>query len=62
MAPHVDGLYAEYGDRVRPLLPCARRAFVRLTDWVEDGHRPPGSATLSRPRAGVDQVNHCGLG
>ena len=39
---HVDGLHAEYGDRVRPLLPCARRAFVRLTDWVEDGRRPPG--------------------
>ncbi len=58
---HVDGLYAEYGDRVRPLLPCARRAFVRLTDWVEDDRRPPASTTLARPANDVDQVNRCGL-
>jgi hypothetical protein len=58
---HVDGLYAEYGDRVRPLLPCARRAFVRLTDWVEDDRRPPASATLARPADDVDQINRCGL-
>jgi len=59
---HVDGLYAEYGDRVRPLLPCARRAFVRLTDWVEDDRRPPASTTLARPADDVDQVNRCRLG
>jgi hypothetical protein len=58
---HVDGLHAEYGDRVRPLLPCARRAFVRLTRWVEDGRRPPGSATLARPADGADTVNRCRL-
>jgi hypothetical protein len=58
---HVDGLYAEYGDRVRPLLPCARLAFTRLTRWVEDGRRPPASATLTRPAAGTDTVNHCRL-
>ncbi|MFC6286757.1 tannase/feruloyl esterase family alpha/beta hydrolase [Nocardioides sp. GCM10027113] len=58
---HVDGLYAEYGDRVRPLLPCARSAFVQLTRWVEDGARPPASATLSRPAEGTDTVNHCRL-
>lgn len=58
---HVDGLYAEYGDRVRPLLPCARRAFVRLTRWVEDGDRPPRSATLAKPGADRDTVNRCSL-
>lgn len=58
---HVDGLHAEYGDRVRPLLPCARRAFVRLTRWVEDDRRPPRSATLAKPRTG-DTVNRCSLG
>jgi hypothetical protein len=58
---HVDGLYAEYGDRVRPLLPCARRAFVRLSRWVEDDRRPPRSATLAKPGSG-DTVNRCSLG
>ena len=58
---HVDGLHAEYGDRVRPLLPCARRAFVRLEAWVEDDRRPPASSTVSRPGPEVDQVERCGL-
>jgi tannase/feruloyl esterase len=58
---HVDGLYAEYGDRVRPLLPCARRAFLRMTAWVERDRRPPPSATLSRPADGADTVNRCSL-
>jgi hypothetical protein len=58
---HADGLYAEYSDRVRPLLPCARRAFLRMTAWVERDRRPPGSATLTRPRDGADTVNHCSL-
>ena len=54
------GALAEYGDRVRPLLPCARRAFVRLTRWVEDDRRPPRSATLAKPCSG-DTVNRCSL-
>ncbi len=58
---HVDGLHAEYGDRVRPLLPCARRAFLRMTAWVERDRRPPASATLARPREGADTVNRCSL-
>ncbi len=58
---HVDGLRAEYGDRVRPLLPCARRAFLRMTSWVERDRRPPASATLTRTRDGADTVNHCSL-
>ncbi|QZY30302.1 tannase/feruloyl esterase family alpha/beta hydrolase [Nocardioides coralli] len=58
---HVDGLHGTFGDRVRPLLPCARRAFQRLTAWVEDGRRPPADATVPRPPAGTDQVNRCSL-
>ena len=59
---HVDGLYGEYGDRVRPILPCARRAFERLVAWVERDRRPPASTTLTRPRQGADTVNRCRLG
>jgi hypothetical protein len=59
---HVDGLNAEYGDRVRPLLPCARRAFVRMVAWVEDSRRPPVSATIRRAPDGVDETNRCSLG
>ena len=58
---HVDGLHAEYGDRVRPLLPCARRAFLRMTAWVERDRRPPASATLARPREAPTRVNRCSL-
>jgi len=58
---HVDGLNGEYGDRVRPILPCARRAFVRLTDWVESSRRPPHSATIPREPASYDETNHCRL-
>jgi len=58
---HVDGLRDQFGDRVRPLLPCARRAFVRLEDWVEDGRRPPASSTLDRSGARQREVNRCGL-
>ncbi|MGH3361036.1 MAG: tannase/feruloyl esterase family alpha/beta hydrolase [Nocardioides sp.] len=58
---HVDGLHAEYGDRVRPLLPCARRAFSRMVAWVERDRRPPRSSTLTRPADGYDTVNRCRL-
>ncbi len=58
---HVDGLRDTLGDRVRPLLPCARQAFVRLEDWVEDDRRPPGNATLARPARRDREVDHCSL-
>ena len=58
---HVDGLTARYGDRVRPILPCARRAFVRLVGWVEDDRRPPASRTVPRAPAS-DETNRCSLG
>ena len=59
---HVDGLNAEYGDRVRPILPCARKAFVRLTEWVESSRRPPRSTTVPREPAAYDETNRCELG
>jgi Tannase and feruloyl esterase len=57
---HVDSLHAQYPQRVRPILPCARRAFVALERWVEHDRRPPADATIDRPRHG-DVVNTCAL-
>ncbi|MDQ4008869.1 MAG: tannase/feruloyl esterase family alpha/beta hydrolase, partial [Actinomycetota bacterium] len=57
---HVDSLHTEYPDRVRPILPCARRAFVALERWVEDGTPPPPDTTVQRPHRG-DVVNRCSL-
>jgi hypothetical protein len=57
---HVDSLYTTYPDRLRPLLPCARRAFVALEHWVQDGMAPPRDATIARPQSG-DLVNSCAL-
>ena len=31
---HVDGLYATFPDRLRPLLPCARAGFTAMVRWV----------------------------
>jgi hypothetical protein len=45
---HVDGLVDAYPDRLRPLAPCHRAAFVALERWL-DGVTPPKSATLPRP-------------
>ncbi len=57
---HVDGLYDTYPDRLRPLLPCYRSAFVALTAWVEHGTPPPADHTV--PRRPGDLVNSCPLG
>ena len=57
---HTDGLYDTYPDRLRPLLPCARRAFGLLTAWVERGQRPPRDGRYPRPSSG-DLVNTCRL-
>ncbi|HEY0639183.1 MAG TPA: tannase/feruloyl esterase family alpha/beta hydrolase [Pseudonocardiaceae bacterium] len=56
---HVDGLYALYPDRIRPLLPCFTAAFEAAEAWL-DGRRPPASATLPRPTGG-DLANTCVL-
>ncbi|WP_323792832.1 tannase/feruloyl esterase family alpha/beta hydrolase [Nocardioides sp.] len=58
---HVDGLAAEYGDAVRPILPCARKAFVQLTRWVERDRKPARSRTVKQPSAGADAANSCRL-
>ena len=57
---HTDGLYDAYPDRLRPLLPCARRAFTLLTTWVERGAKPPADGRYARPESG-DLVNTCRL-
>lgn len=56
---HVDGLYDTFPDRLRPILPCHREAFVALEDWVERGTPPPPSGTIPRPDG--DVVNACAL-
>jgi hypothetical protein len=58
---HVDGLRGTFGDKVRPLLPCARTAFDAMTAWVEQHRQPPASATVGRA-PGTDEVNTCALG
>jgi hypothetical protein len=55
---HVDGLYDTYPDRLRPILPCYRSAFLALVSWVEHGRKPPPSRLVPRP-AGGDIVNDC---
>ena len=57
---HVDGLYNDYPNRLRPILPCQRAAFIALERWVEQGVRPPASQALPRPRGGG--VNWCAIG
>ncbi|HXH79268.1 tannase/feruloyl esterase family alpha/beta hydrolase [Nocardioides sp.] len=57
---HVDGLYAAYPDRLRPLLPCARDGFDLLTAWVEEGQAPAPDRFVPRPTGG-DLVNTCSL-
>ena len=58
---HVDQLYDVFPDRLRPILPCYRAAFVALERWVEEkgNQRPPPSRRI--PRSGGDLANHCEL-
>ncbi len=49
---HVDGLYDTNRNRLRPLLPCARSAFTKLTHWVERGQKPPRDGYYHRPTSG----------
>jgi hypothetical protein len=58
---HVDGLYDTYPDRLRPMLPCYRAAFLALTGWVETGRSPSGPQDVAAPSGG-DVVNHCSVG
>jgi len=55
---HVDGRADLYPDQLRPILPCYREAFLRLTSWVTTGKAPPASQTVARPASG-DLANTC---
>ena len=57
---HVDSLAADYPDRLRPILPCYRAAFLAMERWVERGEAPPPTQTIARPSEG-DVVNDCTL-
>ena len=59
---HVDQLYDVFPDRLRPISPCYRAAFVALEQWVESkGQRkPPASGFIPRPASG-DLANECAL-
>jgi hypothetical protein len=55
---HVDSLAADFPDRLRPILPCYRAAFLAMERWVERGEAPPPTQTIPRPAEG-DVVNEC---
>jgi len=59
---HVDQLYDEFPDKLRPIAPCYRAAFVALEHWVESkgNRKPPESKTIPRV-AGTDLANQCSL-
>jgi hypothetical protein len=57
---HVDGRYDAFPDRLRPILPCYRSAFIALTAWVEKGTPPPPDQLVPDQRQG-DVVNSCAL-
>lgn len=59
---HVDQLYDVFPDRLRPIAPCYRAAFIALENWVENkgNTRPPASKTIARPVSG-DVANECSL-
>jgi alpha-beta hydrolase superfamily lysophospholipase len=57
---HVDQLYDEFPDRLRPIVGCYRAAFLALERWVE-GHgrvKPAKSQFIPRPASG-DITNEC---
>src|SRR4051812_2329469 len=55
---HVDGRADLYPAQLRPILPCYREAFLRLTEWVTAGTTPPATQTVTRPASG-DLANTC---
>ena len=59
---HVDQLYDEFPDKLRPITPCYRAAFVALENWVEGkgNRKPPDSKRIPRV-AGSDLANQCSL-
>ncbi len=60
---HVDQLYDEHPDKLRPIAPCHRAAFIALEQWVEGkgkASQPPPSRFVPRPSSG-DLANECAL-
>jgi Tannase and feruloyl esterase/3HB-oligomer hydrolase (3HBOH) len=55
---HVDGRADLYPQQLRPILPCYREAFQRLTAWVTTGKQPPVTQTVARQTNG-DEANTC---
>ena len=55
---HVDDRADAFPTRIRPILPCYREAFQRLTAWVTSGTTPPATQTVARQPAG-DEANTC---
>ena len=55
---HVDDRADLFPTEVRPILPCYREAFSRLTSWVTSGATPPANQTVARPTTG-DVANTC---
>jgi predicted esterase len=59
---HVDQMYDEFPDKLRPISPCYRAAFIALEQWVESkgNRKPPASKLIPRPTSG-DLANECQL-
>ena len=59
---HVDQLYDEFPDDLRPIVGCYRAAFLALETWVENrgNVKPPASRFIPRPSSG-DITNDCTL-
>ena len=55
---HVDDRADTFPGDVRPILPCYREAFLRLTSWVTDRQAPPATQTVARQASG-DEANTC---
>ncbi|CAA9485252.1 MAG: FkbW [uncultured Rubrobacteraceae bacterium] len=55
---HVDGLYDDNPDKLRPILPCYRDAFVALDRSVDGDGRLPDNGFIRKPKDG-DVVNDC---
>ena len=55
---HVDGLNGTYGDRVRPILPCARNAFTQMTSWVEHRQHAPAEPDDPATRGWLGHGEH----
>jgi hypothetical protein len=55
---HVDDRADLFPSQIRPILPCYREAFLRLTAWVTAGARPPATQIVRRQTTS-DEANTC---